>query len=97
MESETGFLLHLADRRIQRSLSIPDPTCHEIVEICVLTGNECAGSKLVGEHDLITPGVMSKHRDSIAALHHFPRESLESSVVPLHFELIPIYAQKSLV
>jgi len=40
---------------------------------------------------------MPQHGDRIATLHHFPRDSLDSSAVFLDVEFVLVYPQKSLV
>src|ERR1700733_15661611 len=96
-QNKARLFLHLSNSGLQRRLISFDGACHEVVPIRVLAGDDCAGTKLVSEHDLIAARVMAEHGDRIAALHHFPRDPPDPSAVFLDVEFILIYLKKSLV
>jgi hypothetical protein len=74
-----------------------DGACHEVVPIRVVTGNDCARTKLVSEHYLIANRIMAEHGDRVTALHYFPRGPPDPSLVFLDIEFISIYPEESLV
>jgi hypothetical protein len=96
-QNKTRLFLHLSNGGLQRCLIALDGTCDEIVAIRVVTGHDYARTKLVPEHDFIAAWIMPQHGDRIATLHHFPRDSLDSSAVFLDVEFVLVYPQKSLV
>jgi hypothetical protein len=96
-QNKTCLFLHLSNSGLKRCLIALDGTCDEIVPIGVVARHDCARTKLVAQHDFIAAGIMPQHGDRIATLHHFPRDSLDSSAVFLDVEFVLVYPQKSLV